>query len=289
MPAPTDYLREAAPDGSSVYYALLFAPAEQRAGLAALAAYRQTLLAIPRNVSEAGIGAVKLNWWTEEIERLQRDQPRHPITQALAPVVQTHQLDVQGLSDVIEAARMDLEYGHYPTLRELTLYCHRAGGAIADLAWRLSGAEGVDVAPFAHDLSMGLELTRMIRHLRRDTEAGRLYIPEDEMQAAGLTLETLSDDDQKTARTQLLERQSRRAQQFLDSAIQHLSAPARPNQTYGLVLAVLYRALLKTMTDDGLPVFEQQHHLTPLRKLWLSWRTAKRPQRVQPAPGESRA
>ncbi|MDR9406201.1 MAG: squalene/phytoene synthase family protein [Spiribacter sp.] len=272
-----------------MYYALLFAPAEQRAGLAALAAYRQTLLAIPRNVSEAGIGAVKLNWWTEEIERLQRDQPRHPITQALAPVVQTHQLDVQGLSDVIEAARMDLEYGHYPTLRELTLYCHRAGGAIADLAWRLSGAEGVDVAPFAHDLSMGLELTRMIRHLRRDTEAGRLYIPEDEMQAAGLTLETLSDDDQKTARTQLLERQSRRAQQFLDSAIQHLSAPARPNQTYGLVLAVLYRALLKTMTDDGLPVFEQQHHLTPLRKLWLSWRTAKRPQRVQPAPGESRA
>ena len=286
MAAANDYQRQAAPEGSSLYYALLFAPAQQRPGLAALAAYRAEILAIPRSVSEAGIGAVKLNWWQEELDRLQRGEPRHPITQALAPVISEHQLDTQGLTEVIEAARMDLEYGRYPTLRELTLYCHRAGGAVADMAWRITGAQGVDAAPFAHDLSMGLELTRMLRHLRRDTQAGRLYIPEDEMRAAGLSMETLANDDQHAARTQLLERQGRRAEQFLNSAIQQLSTSARPSQTYGLVLAVLYRTLLKTLANDGYPVLQQHHHLTPLRKLWLGWRTAKRPQRIQPAPAE---
>ena len=61
---PLDYCRQkVAPDGSSVYYALLFAPNEARACLTALAAYRAEILEIPREVSEAGVGAVKLTSW----------------------------------------------------------------------------------------------------------------------------------------------------------------------------------------------------------------------------------
>lgn len=278
-----DYCRgKAAPDGSSLYYALLFAPQEQRAGLTALAAYRAEILEIPRKVSEPGIGAVKLNWWQEELERLEQNQPRHPITQALAPVMSTHSLDPHGLTEVIEAARMDLAYGRYPTLRELTLYCHRAGGAIADMAWRLSGAQGKDAAPFAHDLAMGLELTRMLRHLRRDIQAGRLYIPEDELTAEGLSSEMLLDPAHHASCTRLLDRQGRRAREFLDNAIGHLTPIERPNQRFGLGLAVLYRALLMALADDGYPVLNKHHYLTPLRKLWLAWRSARHPERIHP-------
>ena len=285
--SPQDYCRaKAAPEGSSGYYALLFAPAAARDGLAALAAYRAEVLEIPHEVSDPGVGAVKLNWWQEEIERLGQGEPRHPITQALLPAVHTHDLPLTGLGEVIEAARMDLEYGHYPTLRELTLYCHRAGGAVADLAWRLSGASGSDAAPFAHDLSMGLELTRMIRHLRRDLRAGRVYIPEDELQMAGLDADTLLRGEQDEARQALLARQARRARRFLDNAIARLPASARGGQVHGLILAVLYRQLLDRLAADGYPVLERRHHLTPMRKLWLAWRTARRPGRVRPAPGE---
>ncbi|MDR9413669.1 MAG: squalene synthase HpnD [Spiribacter salinus] len=284
---PLDYCRQkVAPDGSSVYYALLFAPNEARAGLTALAAYRAEILEIPREVSEAGVGAVKLTWWQEELERLQNGAPRHPVTQALLPSAQSHGLNLEGLGEVIEAARMDLEYGRYPTLRELTLYCHRAGGAIADLAWRLTGARGDEVAPFAHDLSMGLELTRMIRHVRRDVRAGRVYIPEDELTLAGLDTETLLDEHPSQARQELMERQGARARRFLDSAIAQLPGDARRGQTHGLVLAVLYRRLLDTLAHEGYPVVAREHHLTPLRKFWLAWRTARRPGAVKPGPGE---
>lgn len=285
---PLDYCRQkVAPDGSSLYYALLFAPAAARAGLTALAAYRAEILEIPREVSEAGVGAVKLSWWQEELERLSQGEPRHPITQALLPSVRTHALDLSGLNEVIEAARMDLEYGRYPTLRELTLYCHRAGGAVADLAWRLTGARGDEAAPFAHDLSMGLELTRMIRHVRRDIGAGRVYIPEDELTLAGLDTGTLLSEDYREARQSLMARQGARARRFLDSAIAQLPASARNSQTHGLILAVLYRRLLDTLENEGYPVVEREHHLTPLRKFWLAWRTARRPAGVKPVPGAS--
>lgn len=285
---PMQYCRrKVAPDGSSLYYALLFAPAEARDGLTALAAYRAEVLEIPREVSDSGVGAVKLNWWQEELERLAAESPRHPVTQAMLPTLQHHQLDMDGLSEVIEASRMDLEYGRYPTLRELTLYCHRAGGAIADLAWRIGGSEGMDAAPFAHDLSMGLELTRMLRHLRRDVRAGRLYIPEDELTMSGLSSEDLLAADRNDDVRALLGRQGDRARRFLDSAIGQLPDNARPQQTYGLILAVLHRQLLESIGSDGYAVTDRQVHLTPLRKLWLAWRTARRPQKVHPRPEPS--
>ncbi|MEX0386421.1 squalene/phytoene synthase family protein [Spiribacter onubensis] len=284
---PLDYCRrKVAPEGSSLYYALLFAPPSARDGLTALAAYRAEVLEVPREVSDAGVGAVKLSWWQEELGRLEAGEPRHPITQALLPVIRRDRLDTGGLAEVIEASRMDLEYGRYPTLRELTLYCHRAGGAVADLAWRITGANGADAAPFAHDLSMGLELTRMLRHLRRDLRAGRVYIPEDELAVTGVDPETLSQGGQSEAARDLLSRQGDRARRFLDSAISRLPGPARKSQTYGLILAVVYRQLLDSIAGDGHAVTERQVHLTPLRKLWLAWRTARRPHNVRPRPEE---
>lgn len=279
--SPEEYCRiKVAPEGSSLYYALLFAPREQRLALLGLAAFRAEVLEIPNEVSDAGVGAVKLTWWQEELVRLSDGQPRHPVTQALASSVHSNAFSIDGLNEVIEAARMDLEYGSYPTLRELTLYCHRAGGGVADLARRLSHDQGAEAAAFAHDLAIGLELTRMLRHLRRDLAAGRCYIPNDELSIRGLTSEALLKDFSSEAARSVIAQQARRAQQFLNSAVNRLSHDARGQHRYGLILAVLYRALVQSIEQDNRSVVTHQHHLTPLRKLWLAWRTARAPHRV---------
>lgn len=278
---PEEYCRvKVAPEGASLYYALLFAPRKQRLALLGLAAFRAEVLGIPNEVSDAGVGAVKLTWWQEELVRLSDGQPRHPVTQALASCVHSNALAIDGLNEVIEAARMDLEYGSYPTLRELTLYCHRAGGGVADMARRLSYDQGAEAAAFAHDLAIGLELTRMLRHLRRDLAAGRCYIPGDELSIRGLTTESLLKDPSSEAARSVIAQQARRAQQFLNSAVNRLSHDARDQHRYGLILAVLYRALIQSIEQDDRSVMTHQHHLTPLRKLWLAWRTARAPHRV---------
>ncbi|MRH77447.1 squalene synthase HpnD [Spiribacter sp. C176] len=282
---PETYCRnKAAPEGSSLHYALLFAPQDQRQGLAALAALRAEILEVPREVSDAGIGAVKLTWWQEELQRLAEGNPRHPVTQALAPSIDQHALPLDGLNELIEAARMDLEYGSYPTLRELTLYCHRAGGSIAELTWRMGGSTGTEAAAFAHDLSIGLELTRMLRHLRRDLIAGRCYIPADELSIRGVTTEQILSEPEAEVTQSVLAQQARRARQFLDSAITQLQPQERQPLRYGLILAVLYRELLLRIEQDGIPVLSRQHHLTPLRKLWMAWKTANWPHRVAASP-----
>ncbi|PWG63482.1 squalene/phytoene synthase family protein [Spiribacter halobius] len=284
---PLAYCRDkAAPEGSSLHYALLFAGAPEREALLALAAYRAEVLEVPREVSDPGVGAVKLKWWQEELERLFAGQPRHPVSQALAPVIERHGFAREPFAEVIEAARMDLEYGSYPALRELTVYCHRAGG-LAELARRVGGPDTPQTAAFAHDLAMGLELTRLLRHLGRDIAAGRVYIPEADLAAEGLTREDLLARRDSEALRRVLAVQGQRARDFLDSAIRRLPRPARRRQRPALVLAVLYRRLLAVMAEDDHPQLERRHHLTPLRKLWLAWRSARRPERIRPLPSET--
>lgn len=282
------YCRDkAAPEGSSLHYALLFAGEEERAALLALAAYRAEVLEVPREVSDAGVGAVKLNWWREELQRLFDGRPRHPVSQALAPVIERHGFSREPFDQVLEAAQMDLEYGSYPGLRELTVYCHHAGG-LTDPACRVAGPDTPETAAFAHDLAMGLELTRMLRHLGRDAAAGRVYIPEADLAAEGLDREAVIARRDSPALRRVLAAQGKRAGDFLDSAIARLPRAARRRQRPALVLAVLYRRLLAVMAEDGHPQLERRHHLTPLRKLWLAWRSARRPERIRPLPQETR-
>jgi phytoene synthase len=119
--------------------------------------------------------------------------------------------------------------------------------------------------------------------VRRHAAAGRVYIPEDELQAAGVDRETLAggNSDERTRR--LFAEQAERARRFFDSAMERLPAADRRQQRPGVVLASLYASLLDEMARDGYPLLERRYHLTPLRKLWLAWRATKRPGRRKSA------
>jgi 15-cis-phytoene synthase len=47
----------------------------------------------------------------------------------------------------------------------------------------------------------------------------------------------------------------------------------RRNQRAGLVMAAIYRTLLSEIEADGCHVLTRRTRLTPIRKLWLAWKT----------------
>ena len=67
--------------------------------------------------------------------------------------------------------------------------------------------------------------------------------------------------------------QTRRAESFYDKAMQSLPTEDRRTQRAGLIMAAIYRATLVEIERDGFKVLTQRTSLTPLRKLWLAWKT----------------
>ena len=56
-------------------------------------------------------------------------------------------------------------------------------------------------------------------------------------------------------------------------AFDHLSAQDRRPQRAGIIMAAIYQTLLEEIRRDGCHVLAQRTSLTPVRKLWIAWRT----------------
>lgn len=275
---PLEYCRDkAAPPGSSLHYALLFAPdATARDALLATNAVHAEVTAIPAEVSDPGVAAAKLGWWREEIDRALDGNAQHPAAQALGAAHRQRPFAREDLKGLFDGVAMDLEYGAYPSFAALSVYCHQVGGSTVRLAVTACGAEPTASAPFAHDLGMALPLLRHLRRLPTDLRAGRLYIPEDELEAAGLDRQRLLRGDDGEALHGLLDEQAVRVRDFLHSALARTPEAERRRLLPLTVHAQLYLKLLERVRAEGMPVLHGRHHLTPVRKLWHAWRRARR-------------
>ncbi|OBS10464.1 presqualene diphosphate synthase HpnD [Acidihalobacter prosperus] len=280
---PDEYCRQkAARSGSSFYYSFLFLGEARRQAIIALYAFcREVDDVVDRGLSPE-VARAKLNWWREELDRLYSGSPAHPVTRALAVAVERFGLPQTQLAEVIAGMEMDLDYDAYPSFTELSLYCHRVAGVVGLMAAAIFGYSDRGTERYASDLGLAFQLTNILRDVREDADRGRIYIPLDELQRFGIAPEELRRGHTDDRIRALFAFQAARARDYYRRAFSHLPAVDRSAQRSGLIMASIYQTLLDEIERDGYRVLEHRIRLTPLRKLWIAWRMARRERRRQP-------
>lgn len=268
--------------GTSLYYSLLFLPEAQRRVVTALYAYQREISDTVAECSDRGIAQTKLQWWQEEIERLFANGPRHPVTQALAEPVRRYNLSREPFLEVIEGANKDLGQFTYPSFQALASYCYQVAGVINIMAAEIYGYQGPPPRKYAENLGIALQLTHILRNVRQDAKRRRIYLPRDDLIRFQVTEEDiLTDNSNSQGIHALFAYQADRIRQYFHKALADLDPVNRPSQRAGLIQSALQLATLKAMEEDGYQVLQRQVSLTPLRKLWIAWRTMRRAQRGQ--------
>ena len=271
---PDDYCQQkAAQSGSSFYYSFLFLPAERRRAITALYAFCREVDDIVDEVHEADLARVKLAWWRTEIANLFSGQPQHPVTKALAPFIAPYRLDAGRMNEIIDGMEMDLVHHRYADFEALKLYCHRAAGVVGQLSASIFGYTRPSTLEYAEALGIAFQLTNIIRDVGEDARRGRVYLPADELARFGLTAEDILARRGGQAFERLMEMQAERAQSYYADAFARLAPEDRRSQRAGLIMAAIYRTLLDEIRRDRYQVLEQRIALTPLRKLWIAWKT----------------
>lgn len=277
---PDQYCQEkAAASGSSFYYSFLFLPEEQRRAITALYAFCREVDDVVDEVSEIEAARMKLAWWRAEIERLFAGQPNHPVARALAPALERFGLAREYFEAIIAGMEMDLERNRYATFDELADYCYHAAAVVGLLSAEIFGYEDARTRDFAHDLGMALQLTNILRDVREDAMRGRVYLPAEDLDAHGVRAGELSHPATPAHVRALFQAQAERARHYYARAFEALPEVDRHAQRSGLIMARIYLTLLEEMERDGFRVLEHRVTLTPLRKLWLAWRTARAEER----------
>jgi phytoene synthase len=169
--------------------------------------------------------------------------------------------------------QMDLEHDRYPSFEALRLYCHRVAGAVGLLSAEIFGYQDSRTLEYAADLGLAFQLTNIIRDVGEDARRGRVYLPLDEIERFGVSVADITGSRETDNFRRLIEFQIERALEYYGEAFRKLPAVDRRAQRAGIVMAAIYRALLDEIQRDGCRVLTRRTSLTPIRKLWIAWKT----------------
>jgi phytoene synthase len=271
---PTEYCRQrAAASGSSFYYSFLFLPKPRREAITALYAYCREVDDVVDETRDAGIAQQKLAWWRDELERIYAGRASHPVGLALHSVVRDFDLPRPQMLAIIDGMAMDLAQTRYANFAALRTYCYHVAGVVGLLAARIFGYANAATLSYAERLGVAFQLTNIIRDVGEDAGRGRIYLPLDELDRFDVTPDELLRGEVSPGLRALLQFQIERAEGLYSEALALLPAEDRRSQRAGLIMAAIYRSLLREIRRDNTRVMRYRVSLTPLHKLWLAWRT----------------
>lgn len=270
---PDQYVQDkAASSGSSFYYAFLFLPKERRAAITAFYAFCREVDDVVDEVTDPGVAATKLAWWKAEVHKAFTGQSSHPVMLALMPHSEAYGIEERHLQAVIEGCQMDLDQTRYLDYAGLQRYCHLVAGVVGEVAARIFGQVDDRTTEYAHALGQALQLTNIIRDVGEDAMRGRIYLPISELQQFDVKAHEINKREYSDRFTALMRFQAERAHGLYDKALALLPDVDRRAQKPGLMMASIYRTLLREIESENFQVLHQRISLTPLRKLWLVWK-----------------
>ncbi len=273
--SPQQYCQaKAAASGSSFYYSFLFLPKPRREAITALYAFCREVDDIADECHDINIARTKLAWWRAEIANLYANTPQHPVTKALASPIRNYDLNAEHFQEIIDGMEMDLEQNRYVEFKHLQLYCYRVASVVGLLSASIFGFSDHKTLKYAHDLGLAFQLTNIIRDVGEDARRDRIYLPLDELAQFGVSENDILQGHESEQVRKLLEFQIERAETYYDRAFNELPSEDRKAQRTGLIMAAIYRTLLREIKADGAQKVLNVHtSLPPLRKLWLAWTT----------------
>jgi phytoene synthase len=272
--SPDDYCQQkTVQSGSSFYYSFLFLPPERRRAITALYAFCREVDDTVDETHDQSVARIKLAWWRTEVSAMYKGAATHPVTQALQPHLAPYNLQEQHLQAIVDGMEMDLDQSRYLDYAGLRKYCWHVAGVVGILSASIFGVTNPQTLQYAEKLGLAFQLTNIIRDVGDDARKGRIYLPVNELQQFGVTAADILNFRHSEKFEALMKFQADRAQAVYDEALALLPKEDRRAQRPGLMMAAIYRTVLDEIERDNFKVLNQRISLTPLRKLWLAWKT----------------
>ena len=176
------------PSGSSFYAAMRVLPPRQRNAMFAIYGFCRAVDDIADKPGDRDMKLAALSRWRSHIESLFNGTNAAPVA-ALVEPVRRFDLQRDDFLSIIDGMEMDVVADiDAPDIAALDLYCDRVACAVGRLCVRVFGMREPAGTRLAHHLGRALQLTNILRDLDEDAELGRLYLPCEMLDAAGITV-----------------------------------------------------------------------------------------------------
>jgi phytoene synthase len=258
--------------GSNLALAFILLPPEKRAAMSALYAYCRRVDDIA-DEDEVPVArrAEELGRWREETRlACEGGEPGIDVLRELRPFIARHRLPFRLFDELLAGVEMDLVTVRYPDMPSLELYCYHVASVVGLLSIEVFGYTDPGCREYADALGKALQLTNILRDVGNDARRGRIYLPQADLRAHGVT----EDDVMAGRRTPGFDGLAReiagRARDFFARARAALPVADHGSMMTAELMAAVYGRLLVELERGGYPVLgPEPMRLTRARKLMI--------------------
>jgi phytoene synthase len=269
---------------SNFFYAFLCLPRPQREALYAVYAFCRIVDDAVDVGEDQAAKRKALERWRGEIAQVFDGSPEHPAAQRLQEAVKLFPIPREALNEIIAGVEMDLDRSTYKTFDELYPYCYRVASAVGLCCIEIFGYSDVRAREYAVNLGVALQLTNIMRDVQPDARAGRVYLPQEDLERFSVTAADLAAGRYTPEFLKLMEYEAARAHDYYERAWAALPRSDEHRLFAAEIMGRTYFALLGIIERRRFQVFGARVSVPTPRKLGIALRCW-----VQSRWGEKRA
>lgn len=202
--------------------------------------------------------ALQLAHWRSELEAVYAGTPTTRQGIALQPYVREFGLPHDQFEALIDGVEMDLHHACYRSFDELREYCRRVASAVGLICLDIFGYRDARAREYAVDLGLALQLTNIVRDVATDLRHGRVYLPAEDLERYGVSVDDLRAGVVTAPVRALLQFECERARGLYARAAAELPREDARNLVAAEIMGGIYFAILRRIERAGYDVFSRR-------------------------------
>lgn len=256
---------------SSFYYAFNLLPEEKRDAMNTVYAFcRKTDDIIDEGSESDELKYEKLHKWRVELEKAFDGHSDYALLNKLGKTIHKFNIPYEPFFELLKGMEMDLQNKRYLTFDDLRLYCYRVASTVGLMCIEIFGYKHKSAKEFAINLGIALQLTNILRDIKKDSLKGRIYLPQEDLKKFSYTEEDIFTHKYDERFTALMKYEVVRAEKFFEIATVNLNLDDKKAMFAARAMQHIYKRLLEKIIEAEYNIYKKNIRVNSFEKAGIS-------------------
>jgi len=215
--------------------------------------------------------AVKFNNWKNEFIESINGRPSGNFLTYLNKIIIDYNIDKKYFLDLLKGMEMDLNRREFLNFNDLYEYCLCVASTVGLIFISIMENKTPETIEYAINLGVALQLTNILRDIRKDALNGRIYIPKTDLEMFQYTKEDIINNKYNDNFKNLMKFEIQRAKSFYDKAHEILKKSDFKIMLPALIMDSTYFNILKKIDRLNYDIYSNEIRLSKFRKIFISF------------------
>jgi len=256
---------------SSFYYAFNLLPTDKRDAMNTVYAFcRKTDDIVDDGNANDDLKFEKLRKWRIELEKSIKGYSDYSLLNTLGKTISKFNIPLDPFFELLKGMEMDLQNKSYLTFDDLRLYCYRVASTVGLMCIEIFGYKHKSAKDFAINLGIALQLTNILRDIKKDSDNGRIYLPREDLIRFRYSEEDINQNKFNSNFIDLMSYESYRAEEYFQKATECLNLDDKPSMFAARAMQHIYHKMLEKIIAVNYDVYKNNIKVSRLEKTGIA-------------------